>query len=275
MRALVAALIAAAVLSTTAFAQDTRQSVLEKQRADKAAQLEPYRPKKLEKLVIAAEEGKLRRMVSPYNGFFADYGWTYKPVGSGIGFSGGFRHDLFDRLARIHLEAGASFRNYQMFRAGFSLPRLVSGRLVLGVEATRRRHPQEDYYGFGLDTIEDDRVSYLYKGTEYQGRAIVRPRPWLSLGTRVGHLSTTVGSGTDKRFPSIEEKFVDASAPGLSVQPDYLFGDGFAEIDFRDEPGNARSGGHYVVSLRRYSDRSFDSYSFTSVDMLFQHFVPI
>jgi outer membrane protein assembly factor BamA len=84
-----------------------------------------------------------------------------------------------------------------------------------------------------------------------------------------------VGSGTDKRFPSVEERFDEAAAPGLLAQPDYLYGDGFATVDYRDEPGNARAGGHYTVTLRRYSDRDFDRYSFTSVDMLFQQFVPI
>src|SRR5919106_6751205 len=112
MRQLVAVLIAVGGLPGLAEAQDSRAAALEQQRAEKASLLKPYEPKKLEKLVINAEEGKLRRMIAPHNGLFAEYGYSYKPVGSGIGFGGGFRHDLFDRRARVVLEAGGTFRKY-------------------------------------------------------------------------------------------------------------------------------------------------------------------
>ena len=258
-----------------AAAQDSRAEVLAAERATKATQLEPYEASRLEKLVMHAEEGKLRRMIAPHNGFFAEYGYTRKPVGSGIGFGGGYRRDLFDRRARVELEAGATFRGYQLLRADFSLPRLADERLEIGLEATYRRHPQEDYYGSGPDSLKDDRVSFLFEGRELQGRAIVMPRPWLRAGTRIGHLSPSLGSGTDARFPSIEARFDDAAAPGLRQQPAFAYGDLFAEVDYRDEPGNARDGGHYLVRWRRYSDREFDRYSFDSVDVLLQHFVPV
>lgn len=276
MAFLVAALLLAfAALPSRVEAQQTRAELLERQRAEKAQTLEPYKPSKLEKLVKDAEEGKLRRLISPHNGFFAEYGYTYKPVGSGIGFGGGFRHDLFQRRARIELEAGASFRKYQLLRADFSLPRLVNERLELGVEATYKRHPQEDFYGPGPASIEDDRVNFLYKANDLQARAVVTPRPWLHLGTRVGRLAPSVGDGTDTRFPTLAARFDDRAAPGLLAQPDFGYGEGFAVVDFRDEPGNARAGGHYVVTWRKYADRDFDRYSFRSLDLLAQHFVPV
>src|ERR687895_1025502 len=118
MRRIAAALaIAASVMPLPAAAQATRAETLEQQRSEKARDLKPYEPKRLEKLVMDAEEGKLRRLIAPHNGFFAEYGYTHKPVGSGIGFGGGFRHDLFDRRARVVFEAGATFRGYQMARA--------------------------------------------------------------------------------------------------------------------------------------------------------------
>jgi hypothetical protein len=271
--AVVALLIS--LLPAAAGAQDTRAELLERQRAEKARNLTPYEPKKLEKIVMDAEEGKLRRMISPHNGFFAAYGYTHKPVGSGIALGGGFRHDLFGRQARIEIEAGMSLRKYSMVRADFSLPRLARQRLELGVEGVYRRHPQEDFYGIGNETARDDRVSYLFKGREIQGRAIVTLKPWLRVGSRFGSLTPSIGSGTDSRFPSLEERFDDGEAPGLMGQPDYLYGEGFAEVDYRDEPGNARAGGHYVLSWRTYADRDLDRYSFRTVDVLLQQFVPV
>ncbi len=276
MRVCVAAVVAAlTVVPATTAAQDTRAEMLGRQRAEKARDLRPYTPSTLEKLVSAAEEGRLRRLISPHNGFFAEYGYTHKPVGSGLGFGGGFRHDLLRRQARVELEAGASFRNYQMLRADVALPVLAGERLEIGIEGTYKRHPQEDFYGGGPLSLAEDRVSFLFKGREVQGRVVVTLTPWLRLGSRLGHLAPSVGLGTDSRFPSIEERFDDDAAPGLAAQPNLAYGEGFAEIDYRDEPGNARAGGHYTLAWRKYSDRELDRYSFDSVDVLLQQFVPI
>jgi hypothetical protein len=265
------------VLLTAApgFSQESRAAQLERERAEKAKRLEPYEPSKLEAFVIRAEEGRIRRLITPHNGFFLEYGYTHKPVGSGIGFGGGWRHDLFDRRARVVLEAGGSFRGYQMLRADFSLPRLANEHLEVGVEGVYRKHPQEDFYGLGLETIQDDRVSYLFEGTEVQGRAVLKPRSWIRIGTRLGALNPLLGSGRDDRFPSIEELFNDSTAPGLGVQPDYRYGEAFAEVDTRDSRGNARAGGYYTVAWRKYSDADFDRYSFSLFDAHARHFIPI
>src|SRR5688572_24161089 len=258
--------------ASAAAAQETRAAQLERERAAKARQLKPYEPSKLESFVVRVEEGRLRRLISPHNGFFVSYGYSHKPVGSGIGLSAGWRHDLFDRNARLVLEAGSSLRAYQMLRADFSLPRLAGQKLELGAEAVYRRQPQDDFYGLGLETTRDMRVSYRFQGRSVEGRAMVRPREWFEAGARVGHLSTSIGSGTDRRFPSVEELFEVGAAPGLLRHPDYLYASVFAAMDNRDEPGNARDGGYYSIEWHRYSDRVFDSFSFRGFDAHARHF---
>jgi hypothetical protein len=273
----VSALLLAFVLAGPAIgnAQTTRTELIEQQRAEKAANLQPYKPGRIEKIIMDAEEGKLRRMIAPYNGFFAEYGYTYKPIGSGIGLGGGFRHDVFNRRARVLFEGGLSFRKYRMVRTTFEVPRLVKGRLGVGAEAVYRRHTQDDYYGLGHQSLTSDRVSFGFTNKEVETHAVVAVTPWLNVGTRGGWFSPTVNSGSDDRFPSIEQRFDDTIAPGLAQQADYLYGEGFAEVDFRDEPGNARAGGHYIIAVRKYFDRDLDAYSFRSVEMLLQHFVPV
>ena len=270
-----ARLLIVLALASPALAQDTRAALLERERAAKAARLKPYEPGRLEKLVMQAEEGRLRRLISPHNGFFAEYGYTHKPVGSGFGLGGGWRHDLFDRQARVVLEAGASLRRYHMLRADFSLPRLAGGILELGAEAVYRNHPQEDFYGLGLDTRQDMRVNYLFEARDLEGRAVVRPREWLRVGGRLGTLTPTIGRGRDKRFPSIDALFGDATAPGLLAQPEYRYGEAFAEVDTRDEPGNARAGGYYAAAWRTYDDHDLNRYNFRLLDLHARHFIPI
>jgi hypothetical protein len=138
-----------------------------------------------------------------------------------------------------------------------------------------RHNPQDDFYGVGPTSAETDRVSYRIDTTTLVARAIVRPRRWLAAGLHAGRLSPSIGPGTDDRFPSIEERFDDAHAPGLTSQPDFGYGDLFAAVDYRDQPGNARAGGFYSLTLASYTDLDQDRYGFRRVDLHAQHFFPI
>ncbi len=258
-----------------ALAQDTREATLAQQRAEKAKSLAPYEGGKLERTMLWLEDVDPLRKIAPHDGFYLQYGFRWKPVGGGVGLGGGWRHDLFNRNARVLFGAGISTRNYQMLQADFSLPYLAQNRVELGVQAVYRHNPQEDFWGIGAESLKDDRVSYRVNYTDYTGRAIVRPVRWLEAGTRFGRLDGSIGRGTDKRFPSIEDRFTDATAPGLAEQPDFSFGEVFGAVDYRDEKDNARAGGLYSLSWREYSDLDFDRYSFRAVDLLLQQFVPI
>jgi len=267
--------LAIAAASAPASAQETRAAVHEQQRADKAKQLEPYRPKRLEKLLLLVDTENPIARIAPRNGFFVEYGHSHKPVGSGVGFGGGYRHDLFDRRARVELEAGMSFSKYQLLRADFSLPYLADDRFEIGIEGTYHHHPKEDFYGLGAESREDDRVSYLFDNRRIEGRALVRPRDGLEFGTRLGLMNPSVGAGRDKGFPSLELLFDDAGAPGLVAQPDFTYTDLYGAVDYRDQRGNARTGGYYTVTWRRMSDSDANRYGFSTVDARLQQFFPI
>jgi hypothetical protein len=254
---------------------DSRTAALEAERAERAQSLRAYEPGKLEKWMLWFENADPIGKIAPYNGFYLQYGFRWKPVGGGIGVGGGWRHDLFNRQTRLLLGAGISTRNYQMLQADFSAPYLARNKVELGTSIVYRHNPQEDFWGLGNDTLNEDRVSFGVDYTHVEGRAIVRPKPWLLAGTRIGRLDGTVGRGTDGRFPSIEERYTDATAPGLAEQPAFAYGEVFGAVDYRDQPDNTRDGGFYSLTWREYSDLDFDRYSFRSVDMLVQQFVPI
>jgi outer membrane protein assembly factor BamA len=256
-------------------AQESREAVLEQRRAEKAKQLERYSPGKLEKALLWYQDANPIQKLSPHNGPYIQYGFQFKPVGAGLGMGGGYRHDLFHHNARIDLSAGITTRNYQMLLADFSAPYIAGDRVEVGVRALYRHNPQEDFWGIGNESVKADRVSYRVNFTNYETRAIARPLPGIETGTRLGWLTGSVGRGTDSRFPSIEERFTDATAPGLSEQPDYRYADLFGTIDYRDQVDNARAGGYYSVTWRRYSDLDFDQFSFGETDVTVQQFFPI
>ena len=238
-----------AVLPTSA--QETRAEIVEKERAEKAKQLQTYEPGKIERALIYFERSNPLAKIAPRNGFYIEYGYTGKPVGSGIAVSGGWRHDIFNRNARLDFEAGRSLRGYRVVRGDFSLPRLMDQKLELGVEGSHRYHPQEDFYGLGPDTPSSDRTSFLYKAPEVQGRAMFTPVQWFNSGIRVGWTDVSIGPGTDRRFPTTQSLFSAAEAPGLLDNPAFLYTDLFAAVDTRDQPGNARAGSYYGLLCRR------------------------
>lgn len=274
-RTAAAAALAFSVVPACLFAQDSRTASLEQRRRDKAAQLKPYQPGKIERALLYIEREDPLRKIAPRNGFFVEYGYAGKPIGSGIGASAGFRHDLFGRRARVLAQAGTTLRRYRMVKGDFSLPYLAGDRMELGVEASDWHNPQEDFFGLGPASSEGDRVSFLFDRRELQARAVAKPIPGLQAGVRFGRMHVSVGAGTDPRFPSIERRFRDADAPGLARQPDFSYGDLFALMDRRDQPGNPRAGGYYGVAWRQYSDGGFDRYGFRVLDADVQHFLPI
>ncbi len=271
-----AAAFAVALASPAATdAQDSRTASIEKLRDEKAAALQPYQPGTIERALLFIERDDPLRKIAPRNGVFVQYGYTGKPVGSGIGASVGYRRDLFDGRARVVAETGATWRHYRVVRADFSVPSLAGGRLELGVEGIDRHDPEEDFYGLGADSLEANRVSFLFDRRDVQGRAVVKPGRGLQAGVRVGRAAASVSAGRDSRFPSIEERFSDPDAPGLGQQPDFSYRDLFALLDRRDQPGNPRAGGYYRIMWRGYSDLDYTRYSFHLVDADLQHFFPI
>jgi hypothetical protein len=258
-----------------AAAQDSRTAILEAERAEKASKVQPYRPGKLERALLFMERKDPLRKIAPHNGFFVQYGYQFKPVGSGLGLGGGFRHDLWDRRARVVLDGGVTLRSYWMARGDFSLPSLAGGHLEVGIQASRRHDPQEDFWGLGPASVRDNRVSFRFDRRELQGRVVAKPFAGAELGVRIGRVDPSIGPGTDARFPSIEERFGPLDTPGLAVQPQFSYSDVFAVVDYRDQPGNARSGGYYSVSWRDNSDLDFDRFSFRRADLDLQQFFPI
>lgn len=267
--------LAALLVPSFLYAQDSRTAVIEQMRSAKAASLHPYEPGKLEKFLLYVEREDPMRKIAPRNGFFVEYGYTGKPIGSGIGAGVGYRHDLFDRRARVVFEVGATKRGYHAERVDFSLPELADGHLELGVEVSNRHDPQEDFFGLGPASVEADRVSFHFDRRELQARAVANIVDGLRVGVRGARMEADVGRGTDRRFASIEQRFTDVDAPGLAEQPGFSYGDLFAVFDRRDQPGNARAGSYYAIMLRHYTDLDFDRYNFRAFQADLQHFFPI
>lgn len=259
----------------------TRKELWEKKRIKKLESVVPEETSGIQKYLLWVEK---RRVNLEYKGFYGEI--ANFPTGSG--FAPQIRYwepSMFGSPIDLQLTAAYSTRGYQRYT--FRLGRI----LKLGTEAllgvggsgglssfrglSRREndfflyadilyfnYPQEDFFGVGPDSSEDDRTNFRMERVQLEGVMGVRLSQWAILALRAGYIDVNTGRGTDSRFPSVEELFNDEEAPGLDQQPDYVHISPSIVIDYRDQPGNPHSGGMYGFRFTRFDDQELEAFNF-------------
>ena len=255
-------------------AQTSRRALLEAERENKAKSLASYTPGKLESTLLWIEESSIMtRLFDPYEGAYIHFGGLTK--GAGLGMGPGYRNWLFGEQALFETWLSGSFRNYWSVRTGLVFPKLAGGMLEVGGYGRLRYWPRERYFGIGSDSLEGDRTSFLREGYEVMGEAAFKPVRWLRLGGVTGFRTERIDSGKAPGYPSIDEVFDESTAPGLTRQPDYWWTSTYVDVDYRDQPGNTRSGGHFRVSYEDWRDQQEMGFSFRDLRVEALHAFPI
>jgi hypothetical protein len=261
-------------LSSIAFAQETRTEQLEQQRAARAREVKPEPRTTIEKTLLYLDENRLiQRTFSPEEGFYPQIGSI--TTGGGFALGGGYRKPFANDNLVFNANAAFSLKGYRAGRVELSLPRLAKQTVEIRARVRYRYFPQEDFYGIGPSSKKADRTNYLLEETEYAVQIGWRPRRWLLLASQNAFLNPRIDSGTDSLYPTTEARFTEATAPGLTEQPNFLENGGLVEIDYRDSRGNARSGGRYLVYASRYDDRDDRGFDFTRVAGAVEQYLPI
>jgi hypothetical protein len=258
-------------LAAQALAQtpQSRAEVLRQAREEKQRALQPYKPSVLERAMHLIEDRAI--FLLGREGFYPKLGSL--TVGSGFAYGVGFRNRrVFNRRGALDLWTAASVRNYWAIEARATFPELANGRLMAEAYARRSEYPQEDYFGLGPDSRRQDQTDFTLRGNMFGARAGVRPAPALLVGGGVEYLQPRAGNGKDKRVPGIGAIFDEATAPGISRQPDFIRSTVFLEIDYR-RPRNARRGGWYRIDFSRFDDRDFSAFTFNRFDVDLRQFI--
>jgi hypothetical protein len=197
------------------------------------------------------------------------------PPGSGVAGGVEFRTTGLARgLVDFRARAIASIRKYEHLDLRLSFPPLTAHSLFAELGFRYRNYPEEDFWGIGPKTPEDHRTTFRMEDIDSTAAFGVRPWSPLRIGARAGFLNTNTGPGKDRSHPSTEERFLPGEAPGLDRQPDFQHLGGFAELDYRDNPADARRGGHYSLSWTRYRDRTLGRFHFRRWDLDLRQFFP-
>lgn len=262
-----------ATVPAASSAQTTRAEAAREQRAAKAAgPLEPYRPKKAEAVLYRIEDDRLmERIFNPPRGVFVRYGGL--PQGAGLGAGPAWRHST----AHWSLTGSSAFsiRGYREVDGVFSFPQLAGERAFVNVGARHRYFPQEDFFGLGRESLDEEQTSFTLR--EWSGRveAGVEAADWFTISALSAWERPRISRGTDKRFPSTQDLFDDARAPGLSAQPDFRRHGVAAVLDFTDRPLGPPVGGRYALTYDRYVDLDLDRHSFHQWAVDLRQHVPI
>jgi outer membrane protein assembly factor BamA len=249
-------------------AEEWRQARLEK-----VAVTQPAHRSGMEALLYEFKERNiLGRFESGFKGFHPRIGGL--ATGSGLAIGSDFRKDGLAGTFNLRASARASLKKYQRYELGIEIPRLASHPVFVEFNVRQRNYPQEDFYGAGSDSREEDRTNYRLEDTNVTATLGVRPKHWLTAGLRGGVLNTNTGRGTDTRYRSTESVFSETAAPAIESQPHYYHSGAFVDIDYRDHAQNPRSGGHYSASVVSYNDQSQGRFSFNQFDFEGQQYFP-
>ena len=261
----------------------TRTELLESSRRAKTATIEAPTRSSVERGLrrfrhVTDFAGNLR---GGWNGFHFATGDF--PAGAGFAYGVGFTDmavgnayaepDIPNRV-EVKAVAASSNAGYRQVGGELTFHRLAGGPFGAAVRAQYYEFPQEDFFGLGPQSVEQNRTSFLMESTEIGADVWWTPVERLRVGGSVSYLDPAIGSGTDNRYPSTEELFDSTRLPGFQVQPDFRRLDGWVDYDGRDNPSHPRAGGFYQVRLSDFEDQNLDAFAFRRVEVDVQQYLP-
>lgn len=251
----------------------TRAESLRQQREAKAQTLAPPEKPGLTAKIWEFIEDTYGPSATQWAGFSPSFGSV--TAGGGFSLGGRYRNTLlFDRRASVDVKALGSFKQYYMVSGKFRVPRIGGTPLFAAAEFDQFEYPQEDFFGLGSDTAREDRSNFLLRDRRIGGRVGFDLFDRVVIGGTVARQHPGVGRGEDSNYPSIEQQFTDAEAPGLSSQPPFLVTSAYLDINRVGSADQPRTGGQLLVSYTHFADQDSGLYTFDRADVDFRHFIP-
>jgi outer membrane protein assembly factor BamA len=197
-------------------------------------------------------------------------GWYPRFAGvrrrSGVAGGAGYRHHVFGDQMRFDLSAAITTKKYRVVDGHLRWLQSPTARAEVWTDYRYENFPQEDFYGIGLDSSKGSWTKYTYSSNDVMLRGQIRPLDGLEIGAGIGYLWPKISASHIAGFPSTEQVFTDATAPGLTHQPTFRHATINTSFDTRDRRGNTQRGGVYRVSFGVWDDRSLNRYDFRRFD---------
>jgi hypothetical protein len=252
----------------------TRADALRQEREQKATQLEPPTPNRLEKALLDLEAGRFfERILNPAEGLYPKFG----TITAGSGFAVGPGYRATQRLGGavdFSTFAMGSIKKYWIADARVQLPRLLDEHLGIDAHVQTYDFQEELFFGLGADSARTDLVHYGMRNTIVGGSAALQPTSWLTFTGRADFLNPRIESATDDDG-TIYTRFDDSTAPGLTGQPDFMRYEATADVNLREPRGNPRQGGRYLFTYQRFDDLDDNLFSFRRAEVDLQQYISL
>lgn len=273
-------LAAPCLASSLVVAQDvaptSRAEEIQRQRQEKAENLEPAKPDPIEEKILLFEQREiLTKLSDGSDGFFPKLGGlaTGQGVALGLQYS---KKNLADGRVNIHAFAVGSFAKAQRYYLDFSAPDVANQNVEWKLSAERRTLTRIDFYGLGPDSRLEDRSSFQLEDTALDALLAFKVgKNRFRAGVQGGYLQTNAGDGfPPEDLRPTSEVFGSTQLPGLADQADFARFGTFASLDLRDNKSLARSGTLLRTSLTAYQDLDLDRHDFRKWESEIQHYIP-
>jgi hypothetical protein len=258
-------------------AQATRAEQNRADREAKAARLVPQQRSTAEAVLYRIDEDVLlQRIFSPPRGIHLRMGG----IGEGGGFGVGPGYQFLGVPFDVRTSGAATLKGYLIAEGSLRFPGTQSedrytwaNGPYVEVYARWRDSPEEDFFGLGPDSLEDDRSNFAQRETFARVTPAVR-WGYLTAGVNLGYLDPSIDSGADTNLPSTDEIFGPEDAPGLDAQPTFGVIEPFLEFATLDRAIDDHGGGRYRLTFTRYADRDLDQFSFNAWTADLRQFIP-
>jgi len=264
------AVIVASLLPRATAAQDqpppaTRTAALEQAQAEKATDLRPFEPGKVEHILNRVEKTLLSGRLHVHPFFESAY------AGGGFTLGAGYLRHVSSYNA-IDLRGSFTFSGYKRIEAVFTAPRLFDRRGAITLTGGWREATAVGFYGIGsANTSKDHRANYSFDQPYAVATIDLWPaRKLLLLRGELEFSRWNTGPGNGPA-PPVDDLYTPETLPGLGASPTYLHAQGTVAIDSRPTPGYARRGGFYGVTYHDFHDQD-GAFGFRRTDVeLIQH----
>lgn len=261
----------------------SRAALLEAQRQARLATISPPQKSGIERALDWYDNQYiLTKFFSGWHGFHMAGGSF--PAGAGLKFGAGFtqralgsRYVDANQPNRVDLNAVAatSTRGYHRVRGEVGFLNVGGAPVDVNVLGQYYEFPQEDFFGLGPGSRKADRTNYRLNSSEVGVDVAFRPGGGLEVMGGWSWLTPDIGTGTDRRFLSIDQRFEAAEIPGFLAQPNFVRAAVAVEFDARDNPSLPRAGGLYRVSVADFRDLDLARFDFRRVDAELQQYIPL
>ena len=163
------------------------------------------------------------------------------------------------------MRTGVSTRKFWIAEGGLGWQNDGSARVE--VFGRVRGMPRLNYFGVGGDTLAASETSVLMNERTIGATGWIRPQSWLKLSARLERIGATLGVGRSPTHPSIETRFDDVTAPGLTEPTSFFHAQGTVDVMHPSDYDPYVTNSDYRVSYGIFrGDTSVESQSFDRIE---------